>query len=296
MAAYLREIKDHVERTNQYYDFVSGLYLQFYGEHFHMCFQQPGEPRDVAIERMNEMILDDAQLSPASHVVDLGGGIGSLCKLAVEKTGCSATCVNISDQQIAMGRKAMRKAGLDIPFLKQDIMDLSSEEPYDSALLIGVDCHIPDKRKMLRSISRVLRSGGRLVIAAWLQREDPTALEKEFFLRELYRCVAFSNLANFTLYRALFDELKFKVVRFEDRTTDIEHYVDYLYREQLRYGREGMPLEKMISFMANRKLLITAARGKLRDAVEDAFRGVLYLKLCYDAGLFKYGYFVVEGP
>jgi hypothetical protein len=131
---------------------------------------------------------------------------------------------------------------------------------------------------------------------AWLHREDPAPLEREFFLRPLCRCIGLSHLGTLSLYRELFRRLGFEVVRFDDATEKTRYFMETLYREQLDLARNGISLADMIKAIAHPGLLKALSRGDARAAIDDAFRGIVYLKLCYDADLFRLGHFVVEAP
>jgi tocopherol O-methyltransferase len=294
--AYFQEDGDHIVRSNRYYDFVTGLYQQFYGDDFHVCYQEPGETRESAQRRMSEMFIADSGISPGGRAVDLGGGVASLSIVLARDNGCRVTCVNINDHQLGIARQRARKAGVDIEFEKQDIMQLRLDKVFDAAFLIDVDSHLPDKSAALDRIAAILRPGGRLVITAWLQREDAAVLEKEFFLRVMNRCVGLSHLATFSEYEKLFAKRRFRTIRFEDGTAKLAFFMDTLYREQLELARSGASFETLAGAVRNLTLLKTLARRDVYHAIDEAFRGILYLKLCYDAALFKFGYFVVEAP
>ena len=293
--AYFQEQGDHVERSNRYYDFVTGLYQQFYGDDFHVCYQNPGETREAAQRRMSEMFIADASVASGGRAIDLGGGVGSL-SIALARKACRVTCVNINDHQLSIARQRARAAGVEVEFVKQDIMQLRLEEKFDAAFLIDVDSHLPDKSLALDRIAELLRPGGRLVVTAWLQREDTAPLEEEFFLRVMNRCVGLSHLATLSEYAALADKKGFRKIRFEDGTPKLAFYMERLYREQLELARSGASFATLAGALRNLSLLKTLARRDIYVAIDEAFRGILYLKLCYDAGLFRFGYFVLETP
>jgi len=303
--AYFLEGGDYVARVNHYYDFVTGLYSDFYGEHFHICYQQEDESRDSAMARMNAMFLQHARIEPGYRVLDLGCGIGSLSMLIARTIGCNVTGVNVNEHQLSIARKRAREAGADVLFVQQDIMNLDLDPVYDVAFLIDVDCHLPNKDRAIRRILDTLRPGGRLVMTAWLQHAAPTLVEKQVFLRTLYRCNSFAHLASFEEYREIFDRCGVEIVHWEDGTRKIESYIEKLYRQPLELARQGISWAELMKAVRNPKL-ITAVLGSMlsgplsetsaRSGVEDLFLGVLFIKVCYDAGLFEFGFFVVEKP
>ena len=54
----------------------------------------------------------------------------------------------------------------------------------------------------------------------------------------------------------------------------------------------GMDLQTMISYIKNPEVFKNASRSLA--IAKNQFRGALFTKLCHDAGVFRYGYFVLE--
>jgi len=112
------------------------------------------------------MRRSDTPLS-ATHVVDLGCGVGaSLCYLA-ERLPIRGTGVTLSHAQAEMARQFIAKAGLSerVECLEADYTDLPPTiKPADLAYAIESFVHGPSPERFFEQSHRVLKPGGRLVI------------------------------------------------------------------------------------------------------------------------------------
>ncbi len=286
--------KSYKENANVYYDLSTGAYERYFGENIHLFLWKKGESREQAIRNTNEMFIRDARISPESHVVDLGCGIGALSILVAKKYGCRVTGININRHQLKIARKKAKAEGVRIDFLEKDIMKLDLDEKFDAALFIGVEPHLPDKRKAVRNIRKILKKNTRIVMTAWLQSEKLNLVQREFLIKPLCRIGAFSYLETFPGYRSIFRKEGFKIIKFRDITPQTKRCVDEFYARLFKIIRGFNSLETMAKIVKNTAFLSTLKKGELRRAAEDIFKGPIYAKLCMDAGVLKLGYFVVE--
>ncbi|HEY3319652.1 MAG TPA: methyltransferase domain-containing protein [Planctomycetota bacterium] len=100
-------------------------------------------------------------------VVDLGCGTGKY-GLRIAKSGYSVTLSDLSQGMLEVARQKASIMGLDerVSFVKADVMDLSSLPIQDYALAIAqgdVLSFATVPARALKSISRILRTGGVLV-------------------------------------------------------------------------------------------------------------------------------------
>lgn len=128
------------------------------------------------IRQLRRKVLGVAGIAEGRRLLDVGCGTGTLAILAARLAGSEARVSGIdpAPRQIARAQAKARRAGLDIDFRQAVIEDL----PFDDASFDAVTStlmmhHLPDdlKAKGLAQIGRVLKPGGRVVIADFTRSE-----------------------------------------------------------------------------------------------------------------------------
>jgi ubiquinone/menaquinone biosynthesis C-methylase UbiE len=113
-------------------------------------------------------------LKPGQRVLDLGAGTGILIPFLLKAVGASghATAVDFADKMVEICER--KYAGFpNASFECQEIEELNlPSESFDAVVCFGVFPHIEDKEQALLQINRVLKTGGRLIIAHALSSQE----------------------------------------------------------------------------------------------------------------------------
>lgn len=132
--------------------------------------QWEGSYRTEANERFYEQafnfIIGEFDSAPG-RVIDVGCGPG-FHSMRLAKRGFSVLACDFSPPVLEMARENVHAAGLDdkISFATEDILTLSFDDgSQECALCWGVLMHIPDVARAVAELSRVVKSGGTLVVA-----------------------------------------------------------------------------------------------------------------------------------
>jgi ubiquinone/menaquinone biosynthesis C-methylase UbiE len=123
--------------------------------------------------RLRKMTIDQALINPGDSVLDVGCGTGEVTLLAKIRTKQGSVYgIDPSPEMIAVARKKAASKRLDIDFRMGVIEALpfpdSSLDVVTSSLMMH---HLPEplKERGLAEIYRVLKPGGRLLIADFLR-------------------------------------------------------------------------------------------------------------------------------
>jgi len=117
-----------------------------------------------------------ARIQPGEKVLDVGCGTGTLAIIVQQRVGAPGRVVGVDPgtRQIARARAKAARRGLPIDFQIGVIEQLAfPDQTFDVVLSSLMMHHLPDdlKRQGLAEIARVLKPGGRLVIADFKRPE-----------------------------------------------------------------------------------------------------------------------------
>lgn len=136
-----------------------------------------------ALKNLNAKIATEAEALPGHLLLDAGCGVGGTSIYMARNHGCKTYGINLVPHQVANARKNAENAGLAEQTNFQ-IMDYCHttfpDNHFDIVLGIESICHAPSKREFLTEAYRILKPGGRLVLAENLQaKEDLTPKEHD---------------------------------------------------------------------------------------------------------------------
>ncbi|RQG93424.1 methyltransferase domain-containing protein [Natrarchaeobius chitinivorans] len=112
------------------------------------------------------LLLDELDLSPDDHLLEIGCGGGAFLELALE-AGCHAAAVDHSREMVEVARRTNREA-VDEGRLRVDEADAEAlpfdDDTFTCATMAKVLGLLPDPAAALEELHRVLEPGGRIVV------------------------------------------------------------------------------------------------------------------------------------
>jgi ubiquinone/menaquinone biosynthesis C-methylase UbiE len=126
-----------------------------------------------------------ADLQPGETVLDVGCGTGTLAIKAQRRVGTAGRVVGIdpSSEQIACARAKAARRTVSVEFQVGVIEQLAfPDQTFDVVLSTLMMHHLPAnlKRQGIVEITRVLKRGGRLVIADFTRKQERTGQAARF--------------------------------------------------------------------------------------------------------------------
>jgi len=121
--------------------------------------------------------IDASNVRPGNKVLDLAGGTGDLTRKFSESVGPAGKVVlaDINDSMIKVGREKLHNLGVvgNVEYVQANAQALPfAENTFDLVTIAFGLRNVTDKDEALRSIYRVLKPGGRLLVLEFSKPEQ----------------------------------------------------------------------------------------------------------------------------
>jgi ubiquinone/menaquinone biosynthesis C-methylase UbiE len=131
---------------------------------------------EAQLAEPREALLQLASLRSGEHVLDVACGTGLVTLEAARAVGRSGQVlgVDLSERMTDVARqRATEQRVSNVSFMRMDAQKLAlPDASFDVALCALGLMYVPDPEQALRDMRRVLRPGGRLVLAVWGDRSQ----------------------------------------------------------------------------------------------------------------------------
>uniref|UniRef100_A0A7S3VSG5 Methyltransferase domain-containing protein n=1 Tax=Dunaliella tertiolecta TaxID=3047 RepID=A0A7S3VSG5_DUNTE len=171
-----------------------GILEYYWGEHIHLGVYSEAERaagytkkdfKQAKYDFIDEMLRFSGAPPNPQSILDVGCGFGGTSRhLAKKFPGAQVKGITLSPKQVERGTELAKEQGVpNASFQVMDALAMSiPDNSYDVVWACESGEHMPDKKKYVEEMVRVLKPGGTLVIACWCQREETP--DKPFTDRE----------------------------------------------------------------------------------------------------------------
>ncbi len=261
-----------------HYDDLDDLYRQVWGSNLHHGYWATGrETTEEAVTNLTHLVARAASLRPSDRVCDIGCGYGAMALTLAREYGAVVTGITISTKQFQQAIAASRGTQ-NVHFLLGDALQNGlSSASFDVVITVESSEHFAHKAKLFGETHRLLRPGGRLVVAAWLTRARPHHWESSHLLEPICHEGRLPSLASADEYRRLLADAGFRNLTFVDLTRFVKKTwsVCALRFIQRLVGDSGLRRRMLDPSFTNRVFAKTLYR----------------IALAYQIGAMRYGLF-----
>jgi tocopherol O-methyltransferase len=206
-----------------HYDDLDLFYRTIWGTHVHHGYWLTGkESTDQAVENLTHLVARRAGIKSGTCVCDIGCGYGGSAKIFAEHYRARVIGITVSKKQYELAK--LFNAGLaEVHFMHCDGLDNGLPAgSFDAVVCVESSEHMQDKPAFFAEVSRLLRPGGRLVVVAWLAREQPGAAETKYLLEPICAEGRLPSMASAREYEAMLATAGFGDLEFEDLTRKVK--------------------------------------------------------------------------
>jgi len=182
-----------------------GILEYYWGEHIHLGYYNEEEMKagykkknfiQAKYDFVDEMMKlggISAEADKTAKVLDVGCGVGGTSRYLAKQLGPEAdvTGITLSPNQVKRATELAVEQG--VPNAKFTVMNALGMDFPDNTFDVVWACesgeHMPDKKAYIDEMMRVLKPGGKFVMATWCQRDDrevPFSSKDERDLKFLY--------------------------------------------------------------------------------------------------------------
>lgn len=237
------------QQIQQFYDASSGLWEEIWGEHMHHGYYgadgtEKKERRQAQIDLIEE-VLRWAKVEQASHILDVGCGIGGSSLYLAGKYNASATGITLSPVQATRAKQRAAEFGLSdrANFQVADALNMPfADNSFDLIWSLESGEHMPDKVKFLQECYRVLKPGGTMIVVTWCHRplDTPLTSEEQKHLEEIYRVYCLPYVISLPQYEEIARQLPLNDLRTADWSTAVAPFwnivIDSAFNLQALWG------------------------------------------------------------
>lgn len=259
-----------------HYDDLDDLYRSIWGSNLHHGYWITGkESAEEAVINLTHLVARLASIRPGDQVCDIGSGYGAAALTLNHAYGAAVTGMTISPKQFRQAQIAA--AGNNcVNFLLCDALQNGlAASAYDAVVAVESSEHFIDKPNLFSEAYRLLRPGGRCVIAAWLTRERPGSWESKHLLEPICAEGRLPSLASVAEYQTMLETAGFCETSFIDLTQTVKKTWTIC---ALRL------IKRFFSDSALRRRLLDPGFAN-RDFAKSVFR----IRLAYETGAMRYG-------
>jgi tocopherol O-methyltransferase len=280
MTAQQRQVIDYFDQTHNDYRFLWGIDRHL-GLHCGFFDQQRRHHAD-AVLNMNRVLATLAGISSGQRVLDAGCGIGGSAIWLAENRGACVDGVNINARQVEQARRLARGHLLEdrVQFHVADFCATElAGESFDVVWALESACYAEDKRAFLSEARRLLKPGGRLIVADAFLTRDELAADERRLIEQWQQGWAIPGVTSIDQFGSWLREAGFRDPCFRDITPHVVPSSRRIYLASLLFGPLGLLLHGL----------------GLRTAIQT--RGIASGYYQYQArrrGLGVYGIFLAE--
>lgn len=167
---------------------ADGILEYYWGEHIHLGYYSPEEMEagykkknfiQAKYDFIDEMMAFggiNAEEDKGANVLDVGCGFGGTSRYLAKALGAEAkvTGITLSPNQVKRGTELAEERGIkNAQFTVMNALEMDfPDNSFDIVWACESGEHMPDKEKYINEMMRVLKPGGKFVMATWCQRDD----------------------------------------------------------------------------------------------------------------------------
>ena len=235
-----------------------------------------------ALIRENQILAQRAAITSGERVLDAGCGVGGSAIWLANEVGCSVTGITLSEHQVEESCKNAEERGVaeKTEFQVADYTATGFDDAsFDVVWAVESVCHAENKQDFIDEAFRVLKPGGRLILADFFATKKSFNEEEQKLMDDWLSGWSVKDVAYTPDFHNGLETVGFSDIDYQDATDNVRRSAKELYDYS----------------MVVKKISETATLG--RSERQDAnVRAVHCQYPALEKGLWSYGIFLARKP
>ncbi len=196
-------------------------------------YDEEVQSHSEALENLNRVLASHAGIRPGERVLDAGCGIGGSSIWLAENCGAEVVGIAPVQSQLtrALGSVIQRGVGDKVHLVRGDYANTSfPDETFDVVWAMESLCHGHSKRRVYQEFHRVLKPGGRLVIAEYMRTARPLDEANERLIHDWLSSWAIPDIDTAAEHEQHAASAGFEHIVNRDVTANVERSLRRLYK------------------------------------------------------------------
>lgn len=187
----------------------------------------------AALQRENQVLAEWAGIRGSDSVLDAGCGVGGSAIYLGRNIGCRVLGITLSESQVRTAKRNAARATVSelAHFEQRDFVATGlPDASFDVVWAIESVCHAEKKLDFLREAHRILRPGGRLIVADGFAIKNELSQGEAALMRSWLEGWAVPSIDSVEQFRREIQAAGFDVAREQDATENVVPSSRRLYR------------------------------------------------------------------
>lgn len=185
-----------------------------------------------ALLNINKILSQKASITKNDKVLDAGCGVGGSSVWLGKQTGCNVTGISLSEKQVNKANRLAEKEGVgeSVHFFQKDYTSTDfANASFDVVWAIESVCHADNKSDFLKEAFRLLKNGGRLIMADFYKKENLQGNDA-LIIQNWAHGWAVPDFSTIEEFEKQLQQTGFTNVQIEDATKNIKPSAKRLYK------------------------------------------------------------------